>query len=147
MVGKLSEMICCYVPGQGCAFVICKNNNNKNCFIFRYTTQFFLFITKLVIKVPNTSCLAPACTTSTKTALSLGITLTIEWHVITYTLHVHVSCEIDSTICTSHAHKKELRLRLWYISVQSTWYMKRLLQSKKITSFMLAVKLAVQFVK
>ena len=29
--------------------------------------------------------------------------------------------------------KKETRLRLRYMSVQSTWYMKRLLQSKRIT--------------
>ena len=32
-------------------------------------------------------------------------------------------------------NKKEWRLRLRYMSVQSTWYMKRLLQSKKITGF------------
>ena len=31
--------------------------------------------------------------------------------------------------------KKELRLRLRYMTVQSTWYIKRLLQSKKITGF------------
>ena len=35
------------------------------------------------------------------------------------------------------AHKKEYRLCLRYMSIQSTWYMKRLLQSKKITGFMI----------
>ena len=56
--------------------------------------------------------------------------------------------EILSTLCkkgimkkfepffrNSTSNKKELRLRLRYMGVQSTWYMKRLLQSKKITGF------------